>query len=226
MTSDTPPAHTGPFAPLRQRNFSLLFSGHLLSALGDQVFALALPWTVLVVTGDVGQVALVLAAEAVPRVLLLPVGGALADRINPRLVMLLSNICRAAVVATLGVTLLSGLPSFWLVVLFAALQGASSGLYLPGSQAILPWTVRNAEIPAANGLMQIILWLTMVVGPVLGGIAVATQVAAAFLADAASLSQRLRLVAFVSLPQIRLPHRQLQIPAQSRLMGKRRSRKM
>jgi MFS family permease len=152
-----------------------------------------------VVTGDVGQVALVLAAEAVPRVLLLPVGGALADRINPRLVMLLSNISRAAVVATLGVTLLSGLPSFWLVIVFAALQGASSGLYLPGSQAILPWTVRNAEIPAANGLMQIILWLTMVIGPVLGGIAVAGQVATAFLADAASF-----LVSAFTLAGIRL----------------------
>src|SRR5438552_911668 len=110
MRSAASPKRVGPLAPLRHRSFSFLFSGQLTSALGDQVFALALPWTVLVVTGEVGQVALVLAAEAIPRVLLLPVGGALADRINPRLVMLLSNVSRAIVVGALGVTLLSGLP--------------------------------------------------------------------------------------------------------------------
>jgi len=184
---------------LRHRNFSLLFSGQLTSALGDQAFALALPWTVIAVTGDPIQVAVVLAAEAIPRVLLLPVGGALADRMNPRIVMLLSDIGRAGVVGALGVTLLSGLPPLWVVALLAALQGVGSGLYLPGSQAILPWTVRNAEIPAANGLMQIILWLTMVIGPVLGGVAVAAQAAIAFLIDAASF-----VVSAITLAGIRL----------------------
>ena len=199
MTSDTPSKRIGPFTPLRHRSFSLLFSGQLTSALGDQVFALALPWTVIAVTGDPIQVAVVLAAEAIPRVLLLPVGGALSDRINPRIVMLLSDIGRAGVVGALGVTLLSGLPPLWVVALLAALQGVGSGLFLPGSQAILPWTVKNADIPAANGLMQIILWLTMVVGPVLGGVAVAVQAAIAFLVDAASF-----VVSAITLASIRL----------------------
>jgi MFS family permease len=74
-----------------------------------------------------------------------------------------------------------------------------SGLFLPGSQAILPWTVKNADTPAANGLMQIILWLTMVVGPVLGGVAVAVQAAIAFLVDAASF-----VVSAITLASIRL----------------------
>ena len=199
MTSDTPSKRIGPFTPLRHRSFSLLFSGQLMSALGDQVFALALPWTVIAVTGDPIQVAVVLAAEAIPRVLLLPVGGVLSDRINPRIVMLLSDIGRAGVVGALGVTLLSGLPPLWVVALLAALQGVGSGLFLPGSQAILPWTVKNADIPAANGLMQIILWLTMVVGPVLGGVAVAVQAAIAFLVDAASF-----VVSAITLASIRL----------------------
>ena len=199
MTSDTPSKRIGPFTPLRHRSFSLLFSGQLTSALGDQVFALALPWTVIAVTGDPIQVAVVLAAEAIPRVLLLPVGGVLSDRINPRIVMLLSDIGRAGVVGALGVTLLSGLPPLWVVALLAALQGVGSGLFLPGSQAILPWTVKNADIPAANGLMQIILWLTMVVGPVLGGVAVAVQAAIAFLVDAASF-----VVSAITLASIRL----------------------
>jgi MFS family permease len=199
MSSSHSPKRIGPFAPLRRRSFSLLFGGQLTSALGDEAFALALPWTVIAVTGDPLQAGVVLAAEAVPRVLLLPFGGALADSINPRFVMLLSDIGRAAVVGALGVTLLSGLPPLWIVALLAALQGVGSGLFLPGSQSILPWTVRNAEIPAANGLMQTIIWLTLIVGPVLGGIAVAAQAAIAFLLDAASF-----IVSAITLATIRL----------------------
>src|SRR5215467_2239418 len=73
----------GPLAPLRSRNFSLLFWGQLVSVLGDQAYSLALPWTVLIVTGDPQQMAVVLAAEALPRVLFLLIGGALADRLSP-----------------------------------------------------------------------------------------------------------------------------------------------
>jgi MFS family permease len=200
---DPAPKRPGPFTPLRQRNFSLLFSGQLISALGDQAYAIALPWTVLAKTGDIIQMAIVLAAETVPRVLLLLVGGALADRLNPRIVMLLADIGRAGVVIALGVTLFSGLPPLWIVATLAALQGAGSGLFLPGSQSILPRTVRSADIPAANGLMQMILWSTMIVGPVLGGIATAAQAGVTFIVDGASF-----LVSAITLAGIRLSPRE------------------
>ncbi|HEV7128287.1 MAG TPA: hypothetical protein VGN32_12705, partial [Ktedonobacterales bacterium] len=81
-TTDTTPtkptARGGVFSALRHRNYALLFIGQLVSVLGDQVYGLALPWTVLTVTGDARKMAVVLAAGAVPRVLLLLVGGALA----------------------------------------------------------------------------------------------------------------------------------------------------
>src|SRR5579862_4640521 len=88
----------GTFAPLRHRNFALLFGGQLISMLGDQAYSLALPWTVLAVTGDPGKMAIVLAAGAVPRTLLLLLGGALADRLSPRIVMLSADLGRMLVV--------------------------------------------------------------------------------------------------------------------------------
>ncbi len=176
----------GPLTPLLRQSFSRLFVGQLMSSLGDQVFAVALPWTVLAATGDPIQVGLVLAAEAIPRVALLPIGGALADRITPRAVMVVADLGRAVVVAALAVTLLFGLPSLWIIALLAGLQGVGSGLFLPGSQAIVPRTVEDEEVSAANGLMQLILWLTLIVGPVLGGAAIAIQPALAFLLDAAT----------------------------------------
>lgn len=193
---------TGTFAPLGNRNFSLLFSGQLISSLGDQVYGLALPWTVLAATGDARQMAIVLAAEVVPRVLLLLVGGALADRLSPRLVMVVADVGRTAVVGALGVTLFFGLPPLWIVALLAALQGAGSGLFGPGFMAIIPRLLPEAQLPSGNGLFMVIQYGTLAIGPVLGGIATAAQATLAFLADAASFA-----VSALSLLFIREPRR-------------------
>ncbi|HUY77528.1 MAG TPA: MFS transporter [Ktedonobacterales bacterium] len=197
-----PARRVGTFAPLRRRNFSLLFSGQVISMLGDQAYGLALPWTVLVVTGDPRQVGIVLAAGAAPRVVLLLLGGALADRLSPRLVMIFADLMRVVVVGALGVTLIHGLPALWVVALLAGLEGAGTGLFQPGSQAMLPATVPADELPAGNGLMMIIQFLTLIIGPIAGGVATAAQASVAFFADAASFG-----VSALSLFGIRLPWR-------------------
>ncbi len=197
-----PTRRVGAFAPLRRRNFSLLFGGQVISMLGDQAYSLALPWTVLVVTGDPRQVGLVLAAGAAPRVLLLLLGGALADRLSPRAVMIFADLMRVAVVGALGFTLIHGLPALWVVCLLAGLEGAGSGLFQPGSQALIPATVPADELPAGNGLMMIIQFLTLIIGPIAGGVATAAQASVAFFADAASFG-----VSALSLFGIRLSKR-------------------
>lgn len=201
--AETPPTRRpGALTPLRRRNFSLLFSGQVISVLGDAAYGLALPWTVLAVTGDPRQMSVVLAAGAVPRVLLLLIGGALADRLSPRGVTLFADLGRAVVVGILGVTLFAGLPPLWVVALLAGLEGAGSGLFQPGILAMIPRTVADPELPAANGLMQVVQFLSLAFGPLLGGLATAAQASLAFLADAASF-----LVSAVSIFGIRLPAR-------------------
>jgi MFS family permease len=198
----TPARRAGPLSPLRKRNFRLLFFGQLISTLGDQAYGVALPWTVLVVTGDPRQMAIVLAAEATPRVLFLLLGGVLADRLGPRLVMLVADIGRAGVVGALGVTLFVGLPPLWVVATLAALHGVGSGLFQPGSQALIPQTASDDELPAANGLMQTVQFFSLTIGPALGGLVTAAQASVAFLADAASF-----VVSALTLFGMRLPRR-------------------
>jgi MFS family permease len=149
----------------------------------------------------------VLTAGTVPRVLLLLIGGALADRINPRAVMLAADAGRAAVVGALGVTLFAGLPPLWVVATLAALEGAGSGLFGPGVQALLPRLVPEGELPAANGLMMVVQYATLAIGPVLGGIATAAQATLAFLMDGASF-----VVSALSLAGIQLPRRPAAAP--------------
>ena len=199
----TAPPRARSRSPLRRRNFALLFSGQLISVIGDQVYGLALPWTVLAVTGDPRQMAYVLTAATIPRVLLLLVGGALADRLNPRVVMLTADAGRALVVGALGFTLFAGLPPLWVVASLAAMEGAGTGLFGPGVQALLPRILPDEELQAGNGLMMVVQYATMTIGPVLGGIATAAQATIAFLADAASF-----LVSTLSLLGIRLPARE------------------
>jgi MFS family permease len=190
----------GMLAPLRRRNFSLLFLGQLVSVLGDQVYSLALPWTVLAVTGDPRKMAFVLTAATVPRVALLLVGGALSDRLNPRVVMLVADAGRALVVGALGVTLFFGLPPLWIVALLAALEGAGTGLFGPGVQALIPRIVPQDELAAGNGLMMVVQYSTLAIGPLLGGVATAAQATFAFLADAGSF-----VISTVTLFGVRLP---------------------
>jgi MFS family permease len=163
---------------------------------------------VLVVTGDPRQMAIVLAAEATPRVLFLLLGGVLADRLGPRLVMLIADIGRAGVVGALGVTLFVGLPPLWVVATLAALHGVGSGLFQPGSQALIPQTASDDELPAANGLMQTVQFFSLTIGPALGGLVTAAQASVAFLADAASFA-----VSALTLFGMRLPRRSARQPA-------------
>ena len=74
--------------PLRNHSFRLLFLGRTLSALGDAVVPAALALAVLRATGSTGALAVVLAAAMVPRLVLLPLGGVVADRFDARRVAL------------------------------------------------------------------------------------------------------------------------------------------
>lgn len=187
LSEHNPPKRKGGmFAPMRDRNFSFLFWGQLISLFGDQAYGLALPWTVLAVTGDATKMALVLAAGTVPRVLLLVIGGALADRLSPRLVMLSADLGRMVVVGALGVTLFAGLPPLWVVAALAALEGAGSGLFAPGSLSLVPTLLAAEDLPTGNGLMQSMTFLSLTIGPLLGGLATAAQAATAFLIDGLS----------------------------------------
>src|SRR5690348_14612306 len=82
-------------APLRVWNFCMLFSGQMISTLGDSFYAVALPWLMLSSGRTPQELGLVLAAYGVPRVATLLLGGTLSDWLRPRGVMLLADIARA-----------------------------------------------------------------------------------------------------------------------------------
>ncbi len=125
----------------------------------------------------------------VPRTVLIPVGGILADRISPRVVMLAADNVRCVLVTVLAVFAARGLVSIAFLGPVAALIGAGEGLFLPASAAIMPSLLPAEQLQAGNGLSAAMIQAGSLVGPVVGGILVSTASwTPAFAVDAASFA--------------------------------------
>jgi MFS family permease len=175
--------------PLSSRNFRLLTAGQLTSTVGDYCYAVALPWLVLSAHGGVILLGTVLACYGVPRTVLIPVGGMLADKLGARTVMLAADAGRFVLVAVLAVFASRHVASLPLLGPVAALLGAGEGLFIPASFAIMPSLLDPEHLQSGNAVNSAAVQAGSVAGPVLGGLLVTTVgPAPAFAADAASFA--------------------------------------
>ena len=172
------------------RPFWQLWSASALSNLADGLVKIALPLVAVTLTDSPGLVAGVTLAVTLPWLLVaLPVG-ALADRVDRRIAMVMADVVRAAAMAVLAVPLVLGLESsaaaLWVLYAVALLLGTAETVYDTCAQSILPQVVARDRLPRANGrLIAVELTANEFVGPPLGGLLVAAGVAAAFVAPAA-----------------------------------------
>ncbi len=174
--------------PLAVRSFRLLAGGQFASTVGDYCYAVALPWLVLSAHGGAILLGTVLACYGVPRTVLIPAGGVLADTVGPRTLMLAADAVRCVLVA--GLALLAARHTASLAGLgpIAALIGAGEGLFIPASYAIMPSLLDAEQLAAGNALSTAAVQAGSLLGPALGGALVAATRAStgAFAVDAAS----------------------------------------
>lgn len=174
-------------AVFANRNFSLLFAGSSVSALGDQFTIIALPWLVLKLTGNTAALGIVLAMMAVPRAVFMLIGGAIVDRFSPRRVLLYSRAVNALCITILAVLVLNGIVHMWMICVLALGIGLATAFAYPAGSAILPQLLEKEQLRAANALMMGMRQLSMIVGPVIAGFVIALgakNVTANLLADA------------------------------------------
>jgi MFS family permease len=173
--------------PLGQRTFSLLTLGQATSTIGDFCYAVALPWLVLSQHGGPALLGAVLACYGIPRTILIPVGGMLADKIGPRAIMLGADSVRFALAAGLVVLAVTHTVSLLALGPVAALIGAGEGLFIPSSMTIMPALLPMDQLQAGNAINGSVMQVGALVGPAIGGVIVALAgSAAAFSADAGS----------------------------------------
>ncbi|HWH21310.1 MAG TPA: MFS transporter [Solirubrobacterales bacterium] len=160
--------------PLREsRDFRLLTAGTLITGLGTQATLVALPYQVFVITGSAFLVGLIGAAELVPLIVASLFGGALADRIDRRWLLLLCQLALVAIAAALAVAAALGPPPVWILFVLAAAMAGASAIERVARQATVPGTVSNERLPAAISLTYGLYQLTSVAGPGLGGVLIA-----------------------------------------------------
>ena len=174
--------------PLKVRSFRLLVGGQFASTIGDYCYAVALPWLVLSTHGGAIMLGIVLACYGVPRTILLPVGGVLADKMGPRTLMLAADAIRCVLVAALAVLAARHIASLAALGPIAALIGAGEGLFIPASYAIMPSLLDEEQLTAGNALSTAAVQAGSLLGPALGGalVAVTRASTAAFAVDAVS----------------------------------------
>lgn len=175
--------------PLRDRDFRLLSLGQLTSTVGDFCYAVALPWFVLSAHAGTMLLGAVLACYGVPRAALIPLGGILADKIGARRVMLGADVIRCLMVAALSLLAARHAASLGLIAPVAALLGAGEGVFIPASYSIMPTILQPQQLAAGNALSTAMVQAGALIGPLLGGVLVATAGSApAFAVDAASFA--------------------------------------
>jgi MFS family permease len=194
------------FGALREREFRLLFTGQLISLLGDAFTSVALAFAVLSI-GSASDLGYVFAARSVPLVTFLLVGGVFADRLPRRLVMLTADVVRFGTQGATAVLILTHSAQVWELAALQALAGTATAFFNPASTGLTPMTVSGERLQQANALRGLSMSVAGLVGLGIGGTIVsvagpgwALAVDAASYAISAWFLAQLRLPAHISLP--------------------------
>ena len=119
------------FAALRHRNYRLFFAGQLVSLVGTWMQSVAQGWLVYQLTGSALALGLVSAAGQAPLLVLSLPGGAIADRVAKRRLLLVTQSALGAFALLLGALIAFGLVRPWHVAVIAALSGVANAFDIP-----------------------------------------------------------------------------------------------
>jgi MFS family permease len=160
--------------PLRHsRDFRWLFASGLVTYLGSMVTYVAVPFQVAELTGSFVAVGLIGLAELVPLIVFGLWGGAIADAVDRRRMVVITEVVMLVLAVVLLVNALLPDPQLWLLYVVVMLLAAADGLQRPSLEAIVPRVVAHDELAAAGALISLRWQLGGIVGPALGGLLIA-----------------------------------------------------
>jgi MFS family permease len=175
-------------APLRHRDFRLLWAGMTVSLIGDGIFLVAMAWQAYELWNAPAALSILGIGMTVPTIAFLLPAGIMSDRLDRRLVMLWADVGRAVAIGSLAVLAFTELLTFWELVVVVAFYGVGTAFFTPAFEAVVPDVVPSRDLPAANSLDQFVRPIALrLLGPALGGVMVASVgTGSAFALDAAS----------------------------------------
>lgn len=158
---------------LLTRDFGLVWSGQLISQIGDGVSKLALLWFVYAVTGSPLKTSVIGLLQTIPPIVLGPLIGVYVDRLPKKPLLIASDVLRAVLIGL--IPCLIPVESFTVSVLYALvlLHAIATAVFGPALTAAIPGFVPKTQFTAANALLQSTTSLGIVFGPALSGLGIA-----------------------------------------------------
>lgn len=154
---------------LFSKDFTLVVIGQIISLFGNAVVRFVLPLYLLNLTGSSALYGTVTACAFIPAILLSPIGGIVADRVNKRNIMVILDFFTAAVIIAFSL-LMNGMNLIFLLTVTLMLLYGIAGAYQPSVQASIPALVKQDNFMAANSIINTISSFASLIGPVLGGV--------------------------------------------------------
>lgn len=196
---------------IRNSNFALLWAGHLISHAGDAVYAIALPWLMLELTGSKTQTALVSMSAYLPALIFGLLAGSIVDLYNRKWIMIWSDIIRSVLVIVVPISLIYGFVSPLLIGVITFSLSAFSTFFYPARDSLIPHIVTQEELPAANSAISVSGQMSHLLGPLFAGVGISILgLTHLFTADAVSFLFSVLMISLVKAPsQKPHPHHQV-----------------
>jgi MFS family permease len=157
---------------MQSRNYRLYFYGQLISSSGTWMQAVALGWLVLRITNSGFDVGIVTALQFLPMLLIGTYGGVIADRLDKRRTLVVTQAGMAVSAAALAVIALAGKDPLWAIYLLTFVSGSFSAVDMPVRQAFVSEMVGIDDLPNAVALNSAMFNTSRVIGPALGAIVI------------------------------------------------------
>lgn len=161
------------FAAFSVRNFRLYFIGQVVSVSGAWMQRVAQSWLVLEMTDSGAMVGALTAVQFLP-LLLAPAGGLVADRMDKRKLLFVTQSLAALIAVTMGTLILTDLIELWMVFALALALGLVGSVDNPTRQSFVMEMVGRTRLANAVALNQVLVNSARIVGPAIGGLLIVT----------------------------------------------------
>ncbi|MCU0311074.1 MAG: MFS transporter [Acidimicrobiales bacterium] len=160
------------FSALAVRNFRLLFAGQVVSVTGTWMQMIAQSWLVLTLTGSAAVLGLVTALQFLPTLLLGPYAGVVADRVDKRRLLLVTQTLSGTLAITLGVLVATDVVQIWMVFVLAGALGLVGAVDMPARQSFTIEVVGPERLTNALSLNTITMNVGRLFGPAVAGLVI------------------------------------------------------
>ena len=166
------------FTALRRPGFRRFWIGMVASVMGFQIMMVAQGWLVFDLTGSELYLGYVGLAAGLPAIVLNLIGGVVADKVDQRKLIIVTQSLSSLIMLTLATLVLADLVEIWHVMLTSFLIGSVQAFDGPTRQAMFPRLIEREDMMNAVALNSMVWQGTRVIGPAIGGIIISTRLGA------------------------------------------------